>query len=195
MTTTRHTTLHDVMRDIVATSDHDEARFARVVEAATPYLLQYVRLRVRLYPAVDAEDVVQDALVNAWRNWYVVEPKSLAGWLYRIIINCITDVHRRRVLERAKGHVPWTMVATDDDAFGRVPPLDPQDVEAEAMARVTFETLLADLEPADACLIDFGVHDMSYDDMAAKYGITRASVKSRLWRRRAVTRQRMEAWA
>jgi RNA polymerase sigma-70 factor (ECF subfamily) len=49
----------------------------------------------------DAEDVVQDSLVRAWRGWGVFEPRhddprrSVRGWLYKISTNrCLTFLGR-----------------------------------------------------------------------------------------------------
>jgi RNA polymerase sigma factor (sigma-70 family) len=194
MMTPARSTLAADLDAVIASTDHDAVRFERVVEVATPYLLHYVRARVRRFPAIDAQDIVQDVLLRAWRSWYVVEPYAMAGWLYRLTINLITDVHRRRTMERAKGLVAWSMVGDDDDLDGPRP-VDPQDVEAEALGRVAWETLVTHLEPADACLIDFGVHGMTYAEMAVRYGMTRGGIKSLMWRRREATRQRLGDWA
>jgi len=47
-----------------------------------------------LGPGADAEDVVQDALVSAWRSMRGFEGTSFKAWLFRIARNRAIDVIR-----------------------------------------------------------------------------------------------------
>src|SRR2546430_7179890 len=52
-----------------------------------------------LGPGADAEDVVQDAFVSAWRSMAGFEGTSFKAWLFRIARNRAIDViraHKRR---------------------------------------------------------------------------------------------------
>jgi RNA polymerase sigma factor (sigma-70 family) len=49
----------------------------------------------------DAEDLVQEAVLRAWRFWPGFEPgTNLAAWLSRILKHCFVDGHHRRRRER-----------------------------------------------------------------------------------------------
>ena len=54
---------------------------------------------------LEAEDVVQDALIKAWRKLGTLrEPKAFAGWLTRIVANtAVAKARRRRIFEPING--------------------------------------------------------------------------------------------
>lgn len=189
-------TLRDVVHAIVGRTEHDAHRFILVAEAATPYLRQYAALRVRRLPLVDVEDVIQDALLRAWRYWDVVDPWALSGWLYRITTNVITDHQRRRALQVRVGEVAWSSLHLDDDgADDRTwAPCDPQDVAAEAIANVTWDACQALLGPEHAWLAEYA-DGASCAQLAHRHGATVQAVKSKLFRSRTKLRVDTGAWA
>ena len=191
-------TLRDAVHAIVSGTEHDEERFSRVAEAALPYLRQYAALRTRRLPGLDVEDVVQDALVRAWRRWDVVEPWALSGWLYRITANVILDHQRHRAMRVRRGEVSWAALRIDDEqSDDRVAwaPIDPQDVEAEAIANIAWEACRARLLPDHAWLAEWAVLGASYEQVARRHGTTVQAVKSKLFRSRTKLRVDMGAWA
>src|SRR5258708_21830915 len=54
-------------------------------------------------PGADAEDVVQDALVSAWRSLPSFEGTSFKAWLFRIGRNRAIDLFRAR---KRRGELP-----------------------------------------------------------------------------------------
>ena len=192
-TTDGFMTLRSVVTGIVATSTHDEVRFARIVEAASPFLRAYVGVRLRRTPQIDADDVMQAVWVRAWRAWEIVDPRSLSGWLYRIAINVMVDEHRRLAMVRRLGQVPWTLVPNDDDERGRHP-TDPMDVESEAIASVTYDEVRGLLGTNDRYLVEFA-DGASLAEIAQRNNTTVVAVKSAMWRSRARLRERVGAWA
>ena len=192
-TTDGFVTLRAVVTEIVATSAHDEVRFARIVEAASPFLRAYVGVRLRRTPQIDADDVMQAVWVRAWRAWSIVDPRSLSGWLYRIAINVMVDEHRRLAMVRRVGQVPWTLVPNDDDERGRHP-TDPMDVESDAIASVTYDEVRGMLGTNDQYLVEFA-DGASLAEIAQRNNTTVVAVKSAMWRSRARLRERVGAWA
>jgi RNA polymerase sigma factor (sigma-70 family) len=191
-------TLRDAVHAIVSGTEHDEDRFSRVAEAALPYLRQYTALRTRRLPGLDVEDVVQDALVRAWRRWDVVEPWALSGWLYRITANVILDHQRHRAMRVRRGEVSWAALRIDDEqSDDRVAwaPIDPQDVEAEAIANIAWEACRARLLPDHAWLAEWAVLGASYEQVARRHGTTVQAVKAKLYRSRVALRRDLGAWA
>lgn len=84
----------------------------------------------------DAEDVAQDALVRMGQGLKSLrDPLLFRGWLMRIVINAVTDLHRRRKVDRigtaafvAEGDTVWFEEDTGDRdaalwrAVGQLPP-------------------------------------------------------------------------
>ena len=75
----------------------DEA--ARFTDWARPSLLPMTRLARRLAPHADPEDIVQDALVRAWRKWDQFDPArgTASTWLLAITADRARDARRSRV--------------------------------------------------------------------------------------------------
>src|SRR5215475_6715646 len=66
----------------------------------------------------EAEDVVQDSLVKAWKmRWRVRDPKKFPAWLCMIARHCAHDAFRKRrpatftheVIETSEANTPDTM--------------------------------------------------------------------------------------
>ncbi len=77
----------------------DREAFGDLVER---YWLELVALaRGILATDVDAEDMVQDALVHAWqRLWTLRDPERFGPWVRRIVTRrCLTRARRRRLKE------------------------------------------------------------------------------------------------
>lgn len=75
----------------------DEA--AGFAEWARPSLLAMTRLARRLAPHADPDDVVQDALVRAWRKWDRFDPGrgSATTWLLAITADRAREARRSRM--------------------------------------------------------------------------------------------------
>ncbi|MFL6061309.1 MAG: RNA polymerase sigma factor [Marmoricola sp.] len=104
----------------------DEAAFEAWVR---PHLTSMSRLAARLVPAADRDDVVQDALVRAWRrrSTYDASRGSAVGWLLAIV----ADQARRRKPARV---VPLA-------------PADRQTLPPESERRIDVERAIAALPP------------------------------------------------
>lgn len=68
--------------------------FDELVIPTRPHLVAHVRRVYRRFTAIDADDIVQDALIKAWRAWPKWSPShadSIQGcvhaWMYRIVSN------------------------------------------------------------------------------------------------------------
>ncbi len=72
----------------------DAETFTREVEALLPTLYRIARSMLR--SETDAQDAVQQALVNAWTRLHTVEPARFRAWVTRIVVNECHNVHRHR---------------------------------------------------------------------------------------------------
>jgi RNA polymerase sigma-70 factor (ECF subfamily) len=195
----------------------DEAAFASLAERHRREL--HVHCYRMLGSYEDAEDLVQETLLRAWRRRDSFEGRStFRAWLYRIATNaCLDFLERRprrpqiRLTTDADGadlatggppHLPWLQPYPDR----LLEPIAPDDTqpEAAAIARETIDLaflVALQLLPAGqrAVLILRDVLGWSTPDTAAGLGLTVAAVKSSLQRARPTLRAHLpaerHAWA
>jgi RNA polymerase sigma-70 factor, ECF subfamily len=196
----------------------DEAAFGRLAERYRRQLLVHCYRMVG--SVADAEDLVQETFLRAWRGRAAFEGRSLfRTWLYRIATNaCLNALERtpRRTMPQDvappvttesdwsdppseppwKHEIPWLEPLPDR----LLEPAAPREAEPEevVVARETVElTYLAALQhlPAlqRAILILSDALDWSAKETAEMLETSVASVNSRLQRARATMRVRLPA--
>ena len=161
----------------------DRAAFQQIVDATSQKL---VRLGARIMGnQADAEDVVQEAYVKAYRALTAGEfdrRSSTSTWLYRIVVNGAIDAKRSRkrraeVTDDVQTEVGWDGAAS-----------------AEARVALTeLEEWLAVL-PKDqrAALVLQSMEGLNNTEIAQVMGVTEGAVEQRLVRARATLRQMRE---
>lgn len=130
----------------------------------------------------DAEDIVQDAMLRAFRAFDSVRREAVRPWLMAIVRNCFHD-HAARTRRYAPA----------GDELERRPDeaATPEADAARASERRRLEGLLARL-PDDfrVVLVLREVEDLSYREIAEAIGVPVGTVMSRLARARALLRDR-----
>ena len=107
-----------------------ESEAREFAEQVQPHARLLVRLAARLAGAERADDVVQDALVRAWRHrgLYDTSRGPFVNWLLEIVANEARRApNGKRVAAIRLGDESDTAPASDDrldleDAIGRLPP-------------------------------------------------------------------------
>jgi RNA polymerase sigma-70 factor (ECF subfamily) len=120
-----------------------------------------------------AEDIVQEALIRAWRAWTRLDPDngSIRGWLLTIIRNLVIDKSRARATRAPETHL------TDWDDIG---PATSPTTTIEDRAQIT--DLLTHLTPEErAVLIGIYLQDHTINQVAHDLGIAPGTVKSRMF--------------
>jgi RNA polymerase sigma-70 factor, ECF subfamily len=167
---------------VIRARDGDHDAFARLATSSIGRLNAVARLILR--DATLAEDAVQDALVDAWRNLRALrDPDRFDAWLNRLLVRACQDTWRRRS-RRALVELPLRPV---DDA----PTGDVQSSIAEAdelergLRRLT-------LDQRAVVVLTFYL-DLPLAEVAAATGVPVGTVKSRLNRSISALRASIEA--
>ena len=169
----------------------DMAAFAELFEPLRPMVFAIAR---RLAGDVDAEDVVMDTYLKAWRALPRFNGRaSLKTWLYRIARNAAID--HLRIRQRHAGVV----LPGDGEEPGDVGDLpDPAGRTAaeEVVTRETIDGVSAALDTLSpdmrATLLLRFADGMSYADIAEVMGLSQKAIKSLLSRARVNLRQIIE---
>jgi RNA polymerase sigma-70 factor (ECF subfamily) len=136
----------------------------------------------------DAEDIVQDAMLRAFRAFEQFRGENIRPWLLTIVRNCWRN-HAGE--SRRRGHAP--LPEEDHRALA----FDGPDAEAQAMRASDdsrLQTMIAGLaEDFRTVLILREMEDMSYREIAEATGAPIGTVMSRLARARAMLRSQWSA--
>jgi RNA polymerase sigma-70 factor (ECF subfamily) len=151
---------------------------------AMPHLADLFRTASRvLNDQTKADDVVQDAYLQAWRSWDRFENgTNCRAWLYKILFHSIQ--HFRRKFQNAR------QIDSEDETLERTVAWEPP-VHDSLQDRDILEAL--DAIPADyrAVVILADVEEFAYKEIAQIVGIPIGTVMSRLSRGRARLRQHL----
>lgn len=141
-------------------------------------------------PPVDADDVIQDAMLRAFRSFDSFRGDNIKPWLLSIVRNCFLTAI---VQVRAKPTLP---LPAEDEAGGHDPALvaadpDPEAVVIQAQQSRRLGAVIAAL-PQDfrEVLVLRELEDMSYRDIAQVTGVPIGTVMSRLARARALLKEK-----
>ena len=167
---------------VAAARAGDELAFASLIEAEAPRVYRAVLAIVR--SPEDAQEVIQDASIRAWRQIHVLrEADRWAAWYRRIAIRQAMDMAGRQGRRRVR---EISLDSSGDGGLGSRDRLG-ADPSAGWAERASVMSALAYLSKEDRALLGlrFGA-DLEVPDVAAALGIPLGTAKSRL--RRALGR-------
>lgn len=178
----------DLVTLVVRAREGDIDAFEVLVDQ---YQLRLFRFCLRtLGDRQDAEDVVQDTLVQAWKSMNaLVEPAAFGTWIYRLASNRCTDVLRKRVSRPAQAYDPEDMSLHADGSASVE-----RTVEARS-ALERFSVVLATLSSEQRVTwVLYQMEGLSYAEVAETLGISEGSVRGRIHRARLAIVEGMEGW-
>lgn len=146
--------------------------------------------------AGDAEDLVQDALLRAYRFFDSFEPgTNCKAWLFRILTNVFRNKYRERereqeILTQAESSpanvgrfITAPVESTENVLLGRMVSREVEDALAAVPAEFRLPVILADLE------------DFSYKEIAEIMDCPAGTVMSRLYRGRKLLQKQLLEYA
>ncbi len=132
-----------------------------------------------------AEDVVQDALFQAWTSMPSWEDDVPVRWLRRVTRNRASSVMRKE--RRSVATEEWGEVASSAPEVERV-------VESRERMAVVRDALDRLDEQARLMVVLRETEELSYDEIAEIVELTPSAVKAKLYRSRHAVKQALDAW-
>lgn len=146
----------------------------------------------------DAQDLLQDALLEAYRSFQKFERGTYFDrWLYRIITHTFIDRQRRR---KRVGTIESLDAPVSGGDSGELPGRDIPDWQEEPSRRLLQDTYDEPIQRAldglppefRMALILIDVEEFSYEEVSEMMGTPIGTVRSRLHRARSMMRQALE---
>ncbi|HEY9778442.1 MAG TPA: sigma-70 family RNA polymerase sigma factor [Planktothrix sp.] len=147
----------------------------------------------RLGNQQDAEDVLQDTYLRAFRSFHTFQKgTNLKGWMTRILLNVVSDTLKKR----ARQPDLLTIEEDCDEILNlQDPSASSKNPENQLIEREVRPDLLDALQRLPSSLLQplllRELEDMTYSDISAILGIPVGTVMSRLFRARRVLRDRL----
>lgn len=166
---------------------------------AVPHMDALLRTALRMTKSeTDAEDLVQETFVKAYRFWDRFEPGSNArAWLFKIMTNIFINEYR----SRSRAPISVSVDEENDDyVYGQVASLASQEnPETEFLnklldddVRRAIDTLPEDFR--EVVVLSF-LEDYSYQEIAEIVGLQLGTVKSRIHRGRKLLQKELHDYA
>jgi RNA polymerase sigma-70 factor, ECF subfamily len=138
--------------------------------------------------SADADDIVQEAVLRAYRGFDGLRASDIKGWLLTIVRNCHATAYRQ-AQRRATEALPEEGDAQHGYAMVSSEP-DPESVTILKDDERTFELLMARLSEEHREVLSLReLEEMSYREIAAVTRLPIGTVTSRLARARAALKE------
>src|SRR5262245_59283763 len=165
---------------------------------ALPHLDAVYTMAVRLARnSDDANDLVQETVLRAWRFFDQFEPgTNCRAWLFTILFNNFRNGYRRSSREQPAASLDDFEHRIETQSVTNEPKADdPESLVAEQQPIPEVETAVAALpEEFRSALLLVDVEEMSYDDVAQVLNVPIGTVKSRVSRGRALLREALRGY-
>jgi RNA polymerase sigma-70 factor (ECF subfamily) len=171
----------------------DRIKRQRFEQLALPHLdSAYQLARWIARSAEDAEDIVQDAYLRAFRYFDSFQGETAKPWLLSIVRHTAFTWLRRNRPAELQSFAEEPPASRLDPALAPAPPSDPETLLFEQLDRVRLDRMIEALPPQyREVLILRELEELSYKEIAEVAAVPIGTVMSRLARAR---RQLQETW-
>ena len=172
--------------------DEKRASFER---EALVHLDALYRVALRLAGnAADADDLVQETMLKAYRAWDQYQKGTNAkGWLLTILRNAFINEYRRKTRH------PETVDVDTVEPFAVFEDIQEDDPQGAFFDRIVDDEVLRAIdglpETFRETVVLSDVEGMSYQEIAKILGVPVGTVKSRLFRARQMLQRKLYAYA
>jgi len=143
--------------------------------------------------STDAEDLVQETLIRAFRALDKFDGRYPRAWLLTILRNTNTNLHRRRRPDLVEN---WDAIGDARPAFSSAHEASPEETVLEEILNDDLETAVNSLETRfRTVLLLVDVDELTYAEAAEALGVPVGTVMSRLSRARARVRAQLSGRA
>ncbi|MGP9536633.1 RNA polymerase sigma factor [Brachybacterium sp. AOP43-C2-M15] len=186
---------------ILRAQDGDTAAFEQLVDLHQGRLFRIAFMVVG--DRQDAEDVVQEALVLAWRRLHLLEePDAFRGWVAQICARRATDVVRRLARRATSAAADEDLEAGSDGSADRSQlypnsstATDPSTTALVNAQMAALARILRSIDPAQrTCWVLREIDGMSYREICRVVDASEPTVRGRIARARAQIVREMEEW-
>ena len=172
-----------------------DAKRASFEREALVHMDAVYRVALRLAGnAADADDLVQETMLKAYRSWHQYQQGTNAkGWLLTILRNSFINEYRRRTRHPETVDVdtiePFAVLSEDQDE-------DPQGRFFDQIVDEEVQRAVDGLpEVFREALVLSDVEGLNYQEIAGILGVPVGTVKSRLFRARRLLKERLYRYA
>ena len=146
--------------------------------------------------AADAEDLVQDTYLKAYRFWDSYDPgTNTRAWLFRILKNSFINVYRKKSKEPAMVDYCDTL----RPAMGHEIPSDAESHQTHELSTIldddVFRAMTGLTEEFRTVLVLCDIEELTYEEIARRIGCPLGTVRSRIHRGRKVLHSRLYEYA
>lgn len=178
----------DVAHTSTERTDERKLAFERHVEPEIEVLLRVAKSMTGSW--ADAEDLVQETLIRAYRSVDRFDGAHPRAWLLTIMRRANINAHRRR---RPAPADPHAGLETHRPAFGPDTGRSPEEIILDDVMDDRMESALAMLDPRfRTVLLLVDVDQLTYAEVAELLGIPVGTVMSRLSRARSRMRRHFD---
>ncbi|HEX4634135.1 MAG TPA: sigma-70 family RNA polymerase sigma factor [Gemmatimonadales bacterium] len=173
----------------------DSSRRTAFEKEALVHLDALYRVGLRLTGnAADADDLVQETMLKAYRSWDQYQPGTNAkGWLLTILRNSFINEYRRRTRH------PETVDVDTIEPFAVFQDIQEEDPQGAFFDKIVDDEVLKAIDGLpDAfreTVVLSDVEGMSYQEIGKILGIPVGTVKSRLFRARQMLQGKLYDYA
>jgi RNA polymerase sigma-70 factor (ECF subfamily) len=179
------------------TSNASEQRDLAFEKEALPWIDDVYRFALSLTrDESDADDIVQDTFLRAFRSWHTYLPGSdCRRWLFTICRNVFLR-SRERARPTVELDAPEVDAATAGSLYSAAQDEGLDDILARLDLGPAIRAALSKIpEPFRATLIIVDVEDQSYESAAEILGVPIGTVRSRLFRGRRLMQEQLLTYA
>lgn len=173
----------------------DSSRRSAFEKEALVHLDALYRVGLRLTGnAADADDLVQETMLKAYRSWDQYQPGTNAkGWLLTILRNSFINEYRRRTRH------PETVDVDTIEPFAVFQDIQEEDPQGAFFDQIVDDEVLRAIdglpEAFRETVVLSDVEGMSYQEIGKILGIPVGTVKSRLFRARQMLQGKLYDYA